>query len=588
MIYRIYSDLPQFKELAFLPGLNILLSEKTLEATERQTRNRAGKTSLIEIIHFLTGADKSALFRSASLQDYSFGMEFDVRESRVNVERSAKRASDVLLRGEIDALQFLRPVQKEIDAIGTAITIANTTWKDVLGSAMFQLHGEDQEDARKFAPRFRMLFSYFVRRQMAGAFNSPYKQADMQQVWDYQVAIFYLLGLDWTIPSDWQNVREQERMLRELRKATKNGTLPGVVGSSADIRTRLAVTEDNARRLRERLETFRVLPQYHDLEVEGASISRELGSLSDDNTLDRALITRLKQSLETETVPAYDDLSNLYEEAGVVLPDLVIKRFDDVKAFHDSVVQNRRTYLNGEIEAAQRRIQEREQTQERLVTRQREILRILRSHGALDQYAQLEAEFTRVEGETDALRKQLATAEQVEGKRTELDIERTRLLRRLQQDFSEQRDVLQRAILAFEQVSSALYEQAGSLTIEASTDGPEFDIRIQGARSKGIGNMQIFCFDMMLMRLCQERGIGPKFLVHDSHLFDGVDVRQVANALQVGASIAQEIGIQYVVTLNSDTISRTMLDELGLSACVLPVQLTDAHETGGLFGIRFD
>ena len=54
MIRRIFSDLATFKELTFRPGLNLILADKSLGATNRQTRNAAGKTSLIELIHFLT------------------------------------------------------------------------------------------------------------------------------------------------------------------------------------------------------------------------------------------------------------------------------------------------------------------------------------------------------------------------------------------------------------------------------------------------------------------------------------------------------------------------------------------------------
>ena len=50
--------------------------------------------------------------------------------------------------------------------------------------------------------------------------------------------------------------------------------------------------------------------------------------------------------------------------------------------------------------------------------------------------------------------------------------------------------------------------------------------------------MQIFCFDLMLADLATRGGMGPGFLVHDSHLFDGVDERRVAKALQLGADHA--------------------------------------------------
>jgi uncharacterized protein YydD (DUF2326 family) len=65
---------------------------------------------------------------------------------------------------------------------------------------------------------------------------------------------------------------------------------------------------------------------------------------------------------------------------------------------------------------------------------------------------------------------------------------------------------------------------------------------MQRSRSKGIKNMQVFCFDMMLMRLCVKRGLGPGSLVHDRHLFDGVDGRQVISALRVGAESAVQLG----------------------------------------------
>ena len=54
MIHRMFSSLLTFKELEFKPGLNVLIAQKEAGASDKQTRNRAGKTSLIEIVHFLT------------------------------------------------------------------------------------------------------------------------------------------------------------------------------------------------------------------------------------------------------------------------------------------------------------------------------------------------------------------------------------------------------------------------------------------------------------------------------------------------------------------------------------------------------
>ena len=175
---------------------------------------------------------------------------------------------------------------------------------------------------------------------------------------------------------------------------------------------------------------------------------------------------------------------------------------------------------------------------------------------------------------------------QLEGLKIELEFERRQLELRLRQDYHEQEDRLRHAILAFQKISSALYEEAGNLTIDASTNGPQFEVTIRGDKSKGISNMQIFCFDMMLMQLCAERHIGPGFLVHDSHLFDGVDERQVAKALQIGERAARDLNFQYIVTMNSDAVPHELPDNFDLNKYILPVRLTDATEEGGLFGVK--
>jgi uncharacterized protein YydD (DUF2326 family) len=125
------------------------------------------------------------------------------------------------------------------------------------------------------------------------------------------------------------------------------------------------------------------------------------------------------------------------------------------------------------------------------------------------------------------------------------------------------------------------------MRIDVTPNGPLFDFHMQGSRSKGIKNMQIFCFDMMLMRVCARRAIGPGFLIHDSHLFDGVDGRQIVSALKVGAETAEELGFQYIVTLNEDDAFKETAEGFDVRQYVLPVTLTDATEDGGLFGIRF-
>lgn len=585
MIHSLYSSMPTFKNLQFRQGLNILLADKSPGATDKQTRNGAGKSSLIELIHFLLGANPDSMFTNA-LRWHSFGMEFDLGQTRRSVERSGKKPGTVMAQGTSTEDWPTEPQMTNLfDERDFSLTLSNEDWKTVLGQMMFGLPLKPR--SAKFAPTFRSLFPYFMRRKSNGGFLSPTKQNSQQQLWDEQVSISCLLGLDWTIPQQWQEVRDKEKSLKELRKAARDGALDTFIGTTAELRTSLMLAENRAFELREHITNYQILPEYHNLEQEANLLTRELGALADENTTDRLLLSELQEALSQEAEPTLTDLERLYEEAGVVLPNTTLRRFEEVKLFHESIITNRRTYLGNEVTAARQRIKVRDQHMPETSQRLARIMAILQSHGALDQFVKLQSALSEQEARTELLRQRFLAAERLESERSELAFERNQLEVRLRQDYHEQAGVLRDAILAFGKYSNALYENPGNLTISASANGPQFDVTIGGEKSGGINNMQIFCFDMMLMQLCAERQTGPGFLVHDSHLFDGVDERQVAKALQVGEKAARDLNFQYIVTMNSDAIPREFPDGFDLDEYILPVRLTDTSEIGGLFGVRF-
>lgn len=573
MIHRIFSSLASFKELVFHPGLNILIAQKEAGATDKQTRNRAGKTSVIEILDFLAGAEAKteSLFRTEALVNETFGIVFDLGGEIVTADRSGKDKSKL----NVEGASFLNGKTR----------LSNAEWTALLGEKMFGLRNLSDNTGR--APSFRTLFPYFVRRQNSGAFTTPEKQATMQQPVDVQIALLYLFGLDWRIASEWQIVRDREKTLRELKKAAGAGAFGNIIGKASDLRTQVTVAEARLKEMQNWLANFRVLPQYAEFESEADQLTRMINDLANANVVDAGSIRDLEVAMRSEAPPPIDELESIYAEAGIVLPGLAVKRYDEVRSFHESVIRNRRDYLFGELEAAKQRVIAREQEKQRLDERRAVVMNLLQSHGALDQFSKLQAETARKEAEVESLRQRFVAAEQLEGTKNELEMERNRLALRLRRDFMEQNERLSEAILAFEETSKRLYESAGSMTVDETSNGPRFQFPMQGDRSKGIKNMQIFCFDMMLMRLCATHSIGPGFLVHDSHLFDGVDGRQVASALKIGAETAEELGFQYIVTMNEDDAFKEATEGFNVKDHILPVVLTDAKEDGGLFGVRF-
>ena len=589
MIHRIYSDLDSFRELRLGPGLNVVVADKSAESTDKQTRNGAGKTSLVELVHFLLAerADTNSIFRADELARWSFGLDFDLAGARVQVKRSGATKGKVVVTN-VDVPGGPQQAALDIGAIDQ--TISNNDWNLILGAKMFGLSEDAAGANKKFAPTFRSLFPYFARRQDSGGFVSHESHSSKQPPWNQQVAISYLLGLDWSVPQRFEDLREQERTIRVLKKSAGRGTLPGFRGSAAFLRTQVALAESKALRLKQQLDSFTVVPEYQAIEREASDLTKEMNRLANENTADRELLDQLKESIEAEQPPEIGDLKVLYQEARILLPERITRRFDEAVKFRRVVIENRKAHLRSEIQRIEQRIEKRNDKKEVMGKRRAQLMEILDRGGALEQYTLLQKEYSRQQAETETLKQQLLTADRLEGERNKAEIERRQLRERLRQDFHEQQNVLDDAVVLFEELSEALYERerTGNLTIDATANGPTFNVQIDAQRSRGINNMQTFCFDIMLAVIASRRGVSPNFLVHDSHLFDGVDERQVAKALQVGREYAEKYGFQYLVTLNSDAIPNDGFNSgFEIRDYILPVNLDDSPR-GGLFGIRFN
>ena len=99
--------------------------------------------------------------------------------------------------------------------------------------------------------------------------------------------------------------------------------------------------------------------------------------------------------------------------------------------------------------------------------------------------------------------------------------------------------------------------------------------------------MKVFCYDLMLAQKWSTKTASPNTLIHDSILFDAVDVRQRALALELAAREAHSLGFQYICCFNSDMVPYDSFSESFDFNQHIRLTLTDATEDGGLLGMRF-
>lgn len=592
MIRTVRSSLPSFKTLEFKPGLNILLADVAEKSTGRHTRNSAGKTSLVEIIHFLLGSDvkKGSLFKHESLDRVSFSMELRIGDRWVWATRSGAADNRVYLSAD-DAEALKLPL--DYDWPDEQGYVSVEAWKALLGEQWFDLplerDGTDFEG--KGAPTFRQLIGYFARRRKDGGLDSIEKSSRDQQPGSWQVALSYLLGLNWGIAREFQFMRDRKRSADALRKAIGEGEFGHLFGTAAEIRPELARTEEKLRGLRLQTESFEVHDSYRDLAARASALKDRMNELTFDLAEAESAVEYMRKSLNQERPPAYSDVEQLYKAAGIELPEVALRRFDDVKAFQESVTANRKGYLQAQIDETEARRNDTANELQEAGAERTSILKALDGKGAFEDLIRLREQVGELASRAETLRSKLQHVAALENSQAQLKAEGAELQLRLQQNYEEDEDAIKRATVLVDQAITQLYDdRTGNLIVEASRSGPKFRIDIEGGGNKGgIDMMKIFCFDVALLQIAAERfRPGPRLLIHDSHLFDGVDSRQVAQALVHGNFIATEVGGQYIVALNSDELHNAVSEsDAPLADFVNPMKLTD-DEDGGLFGFRFD
>ena len=581
MIRRVHCDKGSFREVSFTDGFNVILADRTLEATKKDTRNGLGKSTLIDIIHFCLGgnASKDGLL-SESLRGWTFSLDLEIGSFSLTVSRNTASQSKVTLEGDVDKL----PIQPRYNKKIKTLELKTREWAENLGSILFDLPVEAAREP--YSPTFRGLISYFARRGR-DAYSIPFEHYRKQKEVDKQVFNTFLLGLDWNYAREWQVLKDKKNVLENLRKAAQAGLIDSFVGSRGElealrVRLHTALTQSQ-----EQLSSFRVHKQYRDIQKSANDLTRKIHELSNQAIADTRRHEFYRHSISEEESPDKQSVEKLYKEAGVVLPDMVTKRLADVQQFHASVVQNRRGFLSREINRLERAIERTQRTIRERTDERAKLLDILNTHGALEEYNKLQQRSTELASKLADTEQRIKNLKEFEEGKSALAIDQEVLQQRARQDLDERNEQTARAISLFNANSEALYEAPGNLVIDLQATGYKFNVDIERSGSQGIDSMKVLCYDLMLAQLWSKRVPSPRLLIHDSTIFDGVDERQVALALQLAAMESLKGGFQYICTLNSDTLPiKDFSDDFDIQKYV-QLTLTDATQEGCLLGVRF-
>lgn len=173
--------------------------------------------------------------------------------------------------------------------------------------------------------------------------------------------------------------------------------------------------------------------------------------------------------------------------ADVQLPDIALAAYDDAQALHDSVIANRRQYLDAETRRSGADLVADTAERDRLAGQRSDGMRLLASGGAIETLLELQRDVAKRQVRVEQLRHRYDNAVALESEQDELRLERQRLAAALTRDLAERQQIPRPAFVIFERLSQRLYadQQHGRLVINATDNGPDISVTIPRGRSKG-------------------------------------------------------------------------------------------------------
>lgn len=348
-------------------------------------------------------------------KSFSFSGGFTFGKDEIAIERSGSERNKIfVLEGE-DVLQELIQLESATDR--PYISAAN--WKRYLGASCFGLpvHPKGSAFGKKYAPSPCTMLKYFMRLDGDGGFSHPERSNASANKYAYQTGLSYMFGLEWIIAQEFQMVRDREKTLETLRKAADDNAVDEMVGTVAKLRPQLAIAERKARTKRDEIASFEVLESYKELSDEAAIFQRSMQDSSQRLVTLKETLSYLEDAMKDEQPHHFVDVGAVYRASGIELPEVALKRLDDVVAFQSSIISNRKIHLQSEIEQVKRDIGTASETLSASGAARKRILLSLQGKGAFEDLVGMQRDLAALEAEYATLRERFKAAEALEGQK---------------------------------------------------------------------------------------------------------------------------------------------------------------------------
>lgn len=529
-LVRLSSNMKSFHTVTFKDGINLIVGKQSSSTTrENNTYNGVGKSLIIYIIHFCLGSNKMNSFEK-NIPGWEFKLEFLHNDKIHTTKRNTSNQSKIILDSEEMTLPKFR---------------------DTL---YYELFNQEQKINHL---TFNTLFPRFIRRDRESyvAYDTFIKN---EQEYSKLLNNSFLLGLEDHLVTEKKRLRNLGTSTDNLKKSMeKDPIIREHFTKNKDTEIEMLDLEENILKLENEISNFKISNNYHHIEVEANEQSFALKELENKRVLISNSIKNINKSLESKPDLSLNNVTDLYNQAKIEVPEMIVKKMEDAIIFQENLFKNRSERLLTELRKNENSLRHIDEVITSTGKKLDNSLEYLNQYGALEDYNSIvkkqndmKIELERLNEYTEIIKSYNTKLRDIKSSLNKENIETDLYLERSS-------DLLDEIMDTFRNLSKTFYEKKpGGITINNNegSNTLRFNItaKIQDDSSDGVNEVKIFCFDMTLLLLQKNHKF--EFIFHDSRLFGNMDPRQRLTLFKVANQKVQESDIQYIASINEDTI----------------------------------
>ena len=519
-----------FHDLILEPSsINIILGSKSQDdELKTNTVNGVGKTLSMKLIDFCLGCRQDAHKEIIKLNDWSFNLLFNSNGKDYEIVRNVENDSPLYLNNR-------------------ALKISDL-------NSFLEAEAYRNVENYKFIS-FRGLISRNLRIPKEGyLYWNKYKKNEKEDV--ALLLNAFLLGLDVSLILNKISLKEEINKIDTSRGLLENNSEIKDAMSGSDIRIEISNLKKEIDDLRNKLKNFQISQGYNDIKADIEKSNSQKNDLINQIVKYENIIKSIDDNLTLKVDIGADQVNEIYKEANIIFSSEMLKSLEEVSDFHKKLLEGRKARLVKDKKSYVAKIEKLKDQLNQLDRVVNNNMEFIKNKVSTSEYERLQGRFTELKVMLGRMQQYETAIKTMEFKKAEykskmasdniLAIEYTNEIDEIKQNMGKQ----------FSDYVDYIYGERKYSGIDIENNSGDnkirFDIKveIQDDGSGGIGNVKIFCMDMLMWRIQNNSDV--QFLYHDGSLFAETDPRQCYRMLKIADDMCKKHGKQYIINMNYD------------------------------------